>query len=171
MRNPTFGKWLTDDCPEPSDPLVEAVDLDAQAEFDRAIHRLSASPRANPRPERREIGEASPGKKKVVIRVRTRGPVFVSGNPYYARPFTRSEAEFLLTAAGVRHEGVVRTYLAPWTAVCDPDTLHGPGGAQVVVTRMRADEGSVVRNVHLFFVYDERKKGWKLVKASVELAI
>jgi hypothetical protein len=171
MRNPTFGKWLTDDYPEPSDLLAEAVDWDAQAEFDRVVDRLSAPPRSRPVPERREMGEASPGKDKVVIRIRTRGPVPVSGNPYYARPFTKSEAEFLLAAAGVRHEGVVRTYLAHWAAVCDPDTLRGPDGAQGVVVRMRSVEGRVVRDVHLFFAYDEGKEGWKLVKASVELEV
>lgn len=171
MRNPNFGKWLTDDYPEPSDPLVEAVDWDAQAEFDRVVDRLSAPPRSRPAQPGREAGETIPARDKVVIRIRTRGPVPVSGNPYYARPFTRSEAEFLLTAAGVRHEGVVRTYLAPWAAVCDPDTLRGPDGAQCVVARMRSVERRVVRDVHLFFAYDEGKKGWKLVKASVELAV
>ncbi|MGB9848921.1 MAG: hypothetical protein ACPLSY_03735 [Moorellaceae bacterium] len=162
--NPFYGKWPTDnDIP---DPLAEAIDWDAQAEFHRVLARLSTPARSHTRPSR-EKGE----KRRLAVRIRAKGAVAVMGDGLYSRPFTKEEAGALLGAAGIRHEGVERTYLAPRSAVCDPCSGRGPDVAQGVVVRIRTVEGRGVRNVHLFFRYDVQREGWRLIRAAVEVPL
>lgn len=109
-------------------------------------------------------------KKRITVRIRAVTPPRPADSPY-SRPFTRGEAERLLEDAGIRHEGVERTYLAPWTAVCDTCSGRGPHAAQGVVARVRTAEGKCVRTVHLFFVFDDARDGWRLVRAAVEVPV
>lgn|GEM_PF-4164653 len=146
-----------------SDPFLDAVWGDA------ATRGGGVPSPSRPGPSGATGPRGTAVKKRVRVCI-TRRPARAAHSPY-SRPFTKGEAARLLEDAGIRHEGVERTYLAPWTAVCDPCSGRGPNVAQGIVASVKTVEGRGVRNVHLFFVYDEAEEGWRLVRAAVEVPV
>lgn len=159
--NPAFGRWAGDDDPENIYGSVEVADPRAEREFDEVLERVSREQERFHRGPVQTRQVVSPLKNEAYMQ----HGASIKTDPY-ARPFKRKEARKLLESAGIRCQSIIGTYLADHNAMFDPATGRGPAWGQCVMVKLSAEDGTA-HNVHLFFVFDERK-GWRLHKAALE---